>query len=190
MKPIRAVIGAITFAAPIMLGVAVTSGVDVSGSGEGGIHTVDQWTIEEAGSGEFTLDREQVGQVITLVVTGPDGHVLAESDYPDFVAEAADEFGDENWQPAGEDTFSHDGAPCYDVASFEEDFATGVPEGEDFWEHTMTTDDSTFSIKVHADGTMETAFFDRFVSIDELSSIHESGGSYADLEGVQPLPPC
>lgn len=181
--PIKSTLAAAALATPLILGVAYTAGQTVGGDDGSGSHTVDQWTIEHNGEGEYTLDREEIDGVVTLVVTGPDGAVLNENEFPDYIAESAEEFGDVNWVPAEdvEDLFDVvDGSDCYD--------ATKVASSR--FGYVAVTDDMTLGVESFADGRFEAYRFERALSQGEISGVVESNGSYFDLEGAEVLPPC
>lgn len=186
-KSISKAIGVVAFAAPLVVGVAYTAGASVGDVGSAlGIHNVDQWTLEDGDSGMYTLDREEIDGVVTLVVTGPDGDVVSADEAPKFVGDAAIEFGSDDWIPEEQDVFSViDGRPCFDMdavmanAGDDEGFGSEAsgPEG-------------TFVLQRLPDGTIDSAYFDGEVSHEVLDAHRNTGALASDMPGAQALGAC
>jgi len=187
----KSALAAVALAAPLVLGVAYTAGASVGdgGDGEGGSHGVDQWTLEEGDSGEYTLDREETDGVVTLVVTGPDGTVVGVDAMPEFVRAAADDFGADDWEPdevSADSPFEFvDGTPCYDA-----DKVADLDSPDEAFGYLDISDNTTQGVERFEDGRFEAAYFDRAISQDEITSVVDDNGSYFDLDGAQVLEPC
>lgn len=187
---LKLIIGAAAFVAPIMLGVAYTGAASV-GVVERESHNVDQWTIEKDASGEYTIDREEINGVVTVVVTDPSGNAVTDTGYPEFVAEAVAEFGSPDWEPA-EDIFDvADGVGCYDADALAvQRNAAGDGESDHYGATMTSSEQGSFALEVWPGGQIDAAWFADQLDDEVLQAQLASGNSYLDLPGAQPLNPC
>lgn len=185
-RNLKLMIGAAAFVAPILLGAAITGDLDVGADSEDG-HGAQQWTIEENGNGVYTIDRSEIGGVLTIEVTDPEGAPIEESDYPDYIAEAVAEFGSPNWQPDDsyqEDFDVVDGVACYDADKLSSEL-TEVGDAQ-----TASFHLGTFVLQVMPDGSLHSAYFEDQVGDDVLHDQFDAQASVQELDGAKPLVPC
>lgn len=176
-------LGAVAFAAPIVLGFAYTAGASL-GSGFGS-HNIDTVIVEEDDGSRFFVDREETNGVVVITVSDSNGDAVAEAEYRGAVAAAVEEFGSD-WQPVEIDVFHLvDGVACFDEAVLAEQIAGGTG-----WGSTESSPEGTFALDVQPDGTRDTAYFDTLIEDSVLEAQLESGEPYSALAGAQPLEAC
>ncbi len=177
--------GTVAFAAPIFLGVAFTGGTGIDAGSLFG-DTEDQWTISIEDGQVYTLDRTEISGVVELIVTDPQGDVVASDEYPEFVAEAAAEFGAADWMPEEFDLFEIvDGKACYDAGKLAQ-----LTSDEPQFGAINSSSEQTFALEAYADGEIDAAFFEGEVSNAVLNDHRAAGGRYTDLNGATELDAC
>ncbi len=180
---------AAVFAAPVVLGVAYTGAASVGGGSDSGSGQFeDQFILSTDQDGEYTIDREQTGDAVTIVITGPDGNVVELQNTPEAVASAAAEYASPNWTPPlNEFSVIDEDTPCYHA-----DQLAQSSDGDTSRGAITSNPDGLFALESHSDGTVNAAYFDDSdaYSHEELVAHRESGGLYLDLEGAQPLIAC
>ncbi len=188
---VRMFAGAAAFVLPVAMGVVYTGGTSITGGDGfdfGSTQTEDEFVVEHDGGGQYNIDRRQDGDIVTIVVTGPDGNVIQPTDFPEYVAEDVAELESPDWQPNDIDLWdSVDGTPCYDADALNAELARDGGFGV-----TSSSPEGLFALEAYEDGTVDAAYFEdeNAFGHDGLDALRESGAVYLDLEGAQPLNAC
>lgn len=188
LKPTkRMVVGTVALLAPLTVGFGLTAAATVSDGGEGSDHTHDEWIWDD-----YEIDREYDG-ALTVVVTDPDGNVVAPSDYDDLptgVGDLVDEVSDPDWMPpelVGEDSKWNvvDGVPCHQLELGPDSMVSA------------DNDQGTFGAATGPDGefTAGPVYFAPDVTgthIDDHLVLEQAllDGTVMDLEGAEPIDRC
>lgn len=190
-KPMKLAAGAAAIAAPILIGWVLTS----APLNEAGLFDEeDQWHFETNGE-LYVVDRTESNDLVTIVVTGPDGSLVDPESVPADIAEHLELVDDPNWLPAEDKTFDIiDDQPCYHAAEVDADTADQSEdvEAEDAnGQMALSNGDGTFVIQVENGAIVQKAYFsDSDIDQEELDDYQMAGGSYSDLEGAQELTEC
>ena len=184
-NPLKLTLAAASLAAPLVLGVVYTAGASVGSDTGLSSHTVDQWIMSDGDGSNFTIDREEIDGEVSIVVTDTNGGVVAAGDFPDFVQDAVDEFGDDNWAPHDVEVFDIiDGTPCY----HKDRLADSIDDGD--FNLITSGDEGTFALESSSGGQLDAAYFEAELSDFELEAQRGSEGLFSEIAGAHGLNAC
>ncbi len=183
-------VAAVAFVAPVAVGVAYTGADSIGGDDSSPGQSEDQFILSTDEDGTYSIDRWQTADLVTIVITGPDGNVVQPEDLPANVAGAVADYSSPDWMPADRNLWSaeSDGTPCYNA----EELADPLTDKDGTTGAITSSSEGLAVLESYPDGTVDAAFFadpDAY-SEEELEAHRDSGAGYLDLEGAQPLNAC